>query len=133
MEPMLGAAPRTVRLDDLRPEYRRVIEQTAREEITQFGADGDPGAIERLAAAGRMQDWPTYEGRILANLVSDAQIEIAAGLRQTKAVLSLFGGLGVVSKKVVHTLPRREAVDARVWSAGVVAVGPGFDGFGALV
>lgn len=104
--PMLGAAPRTVRLDDLRPEHRRVIEQTAREEITQFGADGDPGAIERLAAAGRMQDWPTDEGRILANFVSDAQIEIAVQLRQAKAVLSLFGGLGQAHKIAVRHVDR---------------------------
>ena len=100
--PTPGAPRRRVRLDDLRPEHRRVIEQTAAEEIAQFGADGDPGAIERLAAAGRLADWPTDEGRILANLVSDAQVEIAARLRQTNAILSLFGGLGRAHKMAVR-------------------------------
>lgn len=96
------ARSRTLRLDDLPPEHRRVIEQAAAEEITRFGADGDPGAIERLAAAGRLSDWPTDEGRILANLVSDAQLEIAAKLRQARAILSLFGGLGRAHKMAVR-------------------------------
>jgi hypothetical protein len=100
--PTPRAPSRRVRLDDLRPDYRRVIEQTAAEEITRFGADGDPGAIERLAASGRMQDWPTDEGGILANLVSDAQVEIAARLRQARAILSLFGGLGRAHKMAVR-------------------------------
>ncbi len=38
-------------------------------------AQGDPGAIKRLAAARRRADWPTDEGRTLANLASDAQVE----------------------------------------------------------
>ena len=100
--PTPDAPRRRVRLDDLRPEYRRLIEQTAAEEITRFGADGDPGAIKRLAATGRLTDWPTDEGRILANLVSDAQVEIAARLRQAKAILSLFGGLGAAHKMAVR-------------------------------
>ena len=100
--PTPGAPRRRVRLDDLRPEHRRVIEQTATEEIAQFGAAGDPGAIERLAAAGRLADWPTDEGRILAHLVSDAQVEIAARLRQARAILSLFGGLGAAHKLAVR-------------------------------
>lgn len=100
--PTPGAPRRRVRLDDLRPEHRRLIEQTAAEEITQFGADGDPGAIERLAAAGRLTDWPTDEGRILAHLVSDAQVEVAARLRQARAILSLFGGLGRAHKMAVR-------------------------------
>ena len=95
---------RTLRLDEMRPAYRRVIEQAAADEITRFGADGDPGAIERLAAAGRLADWPTDEGRILANLVSDAQVEIAARLRQARAILSLFGGLGRAHKMAVREL-----------------------------
>jgi len=100
--PTPEAPLRQVRLDDLRPEHRRVIEQAALEEIAQFGADGDTEAIERLAAAGRMQDRPTDEGMVMAHLISDAQIEIAAQLRQAKAVLSLFGGLGQVHKMAVR-------------------------------
>ena len=69
---------------------------------------GDPGGIERLAAAGRQADWPTDEGRILANLASDAQVEIAARLRQARAILSLFGGLGRAHKIAVRGLPARE-------------------------
>lgn len=98
------ARSRTLRLDEMRPEYRRVIEQAAVDEIAQFGAAGDPGAIERLAAAGRLASWPTDEGKILANLVSDAQLEIAARLRQTRAILSLFGGLGRAHKIAVREL-----------------------------
>ena len=60
------------------------------------------GAIERLAAAGRLADWPTDEGRILAHLVSDAQVEMAARLRQARAILSLFGGLGRAHKMAVR-------------------------------
>lgn len=97
---------RHVGLDDLRPEYRRVLEQAALEEIAQFGADGDPEAIERLAAAGRMQDWPTDESMVMASLISDAQIEIAAQLREARAVLSLFGGLGQVHKMAVRQAHR---------------------------
>ena len=100
--PTPDAPRRRIRLDDLRPEHRRVIEQTAAEEITRFGADGDPGAIERLAAVGRLTDWPSDEGRILANLVSDAQVEIAARLRQARAILSLFGALGRAPKMAVR-------------------------------
>ncbi|MDP2225942.1 MAG: hypothetical protein Q8J78_00485 [Moraxellaceae bacterium] len=98
---------RRVALGDLSPEHRRVIEQTALEEIAQFRADGDPAAIERLAAAGRLQDWPTDEGRILANLVSDAQVAIAERLRQARAILSLFGGLGRAHKLAVREVAGR--------------------------
>jgi hypothetical protein len=40
--------------------------------------------------------------------------------------------LDVVSKKVVHTLPRCEAIDAGVRSGGIVAVGPWADGCGSV-
>ena len=50
----------------------------------------------------RQGDWPTDEGRILAHLVSDAQVEVAARLRQTKAILSLLGGLGRAHKMAVR-------------------------------
>ena len=43
------------------------------------------------------------------------------------------GRLGVVAKKVVHTLPGCEAFDAGVRSVEIVAVGPGFDGGSSVI
>lgn len=60
---------------------RQIIEETALEEIELFRAWGDPTAIERLAEAGRIQNWCTEEGIALAWQVSDVLDDIAAGLR----------------------------------------------------
>jgi len=40
--------------------------------------------------------------RDYVRLVSDAQVEIAARLRQARAILSLFGGLGAAHKMAVR-------------------------------
>lgn len=88
----------------IRPEYRplhlldaptqAIIEETALEEITHFGAEGDPAAIERLAEAGRQQVWPSAEGDALAWQVSDKMEEIAAKLRAGREMAGLMAALG---------------------------------------
>lgn len=60
---------------------RQIIEETALEEIELFQTWGDPTAIERLAEAGRLQDWGAEEGVALAWQVSDMLDDIAARLR----------------------------------------------------
>jgi|GEM_PF-6337530 len=94
-------------LDD---KQRRLVEQTALEEIAFFGAAGDPAAIERLAAQGRLQDWsPGMEGHFaqtctaLAWQVSDVMDDIAARMRAGQAVIAGFAALGPVVRLMVRS------------------------------
>lgn len=56
----------------------------------------------------------------------------ARRLGLTGVALKDESDLGVVSKKVVHTLPWCEAGDAGVRPVEIVGLGPGFDGLGSL-
>lgn len=81
-QPVLqGRRPIYPALDELDLRTRTIVEETALEEIETFRAWGDPAAIERLAEAGRLQDWGGDEGVALAWQVSDVLDEIAARLR----------------------------------------------------
>ncbi|WP_374660620.1 hypothetical protein [Phenylobacterium sp.] len=76
-----GGPPTYPALHALDLMTRKMVEETALEEIETFRAWGDPAAIERLAEAGRLQDWGGDEGVALAWQVSDVLDEIAARLR----------------------------------------------------
>lgn len=76
-----GNRPTYSALHELDLRTRKIVEETALEEIELFRAWGDPAAIERLAEAGRLQEWGGDEGMALAWQVSDVLDEIAARLR----------------------------------------------------
>lgn len=95
---------------DLDDPQRRLVEAAALEEIAFFGAAGDPAAIERLAAWGRLQNGPPgMDGELartcgaLAWQVSDVMDDIAARMRAGQAVIAGLAALGPVVRLMVRT------------------------------
>lgn len=95
------ARPDYTPYQELDPASRALIEQAALEEITHFGATGDPEAIARLAVHGRSG---VGDASALPQVwqVSDYMEDLAARLRAERAVLALFGGLALVHRLAVR-------------------------------
>jgi hypothetical protein len=79
----------------LDPETRREAEQIALREIRYFRAEGDPAAIEKLAAAGREGESQAPVADKAAGAVSEVMEEMAAELRlRQQGVAAALGSMG---------------------------------------
>lgn len=92
-------------LAELDPRTRQSVRQAALAEIQLFRAQDEPGAIERLAEAGR----EGCQDADVGACVSDAMDEMAADLRERQRQLAAAcGALGPVVRLMVGESERKE-------------------------